>query len=53
MVNLLNQFFEVNLLTVGVPMITAVSRRKIFFEPNAAVTIQEQLQLDNFFEEVA
>ena len=32
--------------TVGVPLITAVSNQKIFFEPNAAVTTQERAQFE-------
>ena len=41
------------MLTVGAPLMTAVSNQKIFLEPNAAVTIQERLQFEKyFFEEV-
>ena len=37
------------LISVGAPLITAVFNRKILFEPNAAVTIQERLQFEKYF----
>ena len=39
---------------VGAPLINVISNRKILFEPNATVTIQERLQFERniYFEEV-
>ena len=39
---------------VGAPLITVISNRKILFEQNTAVTIQERLQFEKkiYFEEV-